>query len=258
MKNNYYNKNFNIILYVAIIMMASYFVSNYTKKQEQKQVLIVGVSPTPTAEKPAEMTPTPFSGEKVSATNSVERIRADFNLSGSDMADMTGSSAELLTKEDFVKYAKYYKKTNDGNLNCSPDTCLTGIFFIGGTDAYTQTRFVYDTGTNLLKYAAMEIFLEYGTNSAPLLDNYATAASTLIGRIFDNPAYYDTPDKTRIKSLAMNFFSSYIPAHPKIPAVYTYKLAGYYLTFVMGADEFVTIISFDAVPEAYVIENTTD
>ncbi len=258
MKINYYGKNFNIILYVVLIMMASYYLSNYTEKQEQKQAQIVSASPSPTEVSTSEITPTFVLTEKVSATQKVERIRADFVLAGSDVIDMTAGSVDLLKKEDFAMHAKYFTKTDDENFNCSPNTCLTGVYFIKGTDAYTQSRFVYDENTNLLKYAAAEIFLEYGTHSASILDDLAADASHLIGRIFGHPDYYDTPDKARVKSLAMNFFSSYIPEHPKIPAICTYKLSGYYLTFAMGVDEFVTIISFDSPPEAYVIENTTD
>ncbi|MBQ6520205.1 MAG: hypothetical protein IJI14_15935 [Anaerolineaceae bacterium] len=239
------------ILYVLILIAVCFLLSVKVEKDKSKNEIIAVTATMPLINITDEPKPT-LSPNKTNVPK--ESVKHKYSLRLIQPEDIRNRNSKTLLRSDFANNAKFYTKPN--LVNCWDNVCTPGILSLNDK-INSQTFYFYDS-TDKLIYASIEVWFDENNARTADLDIFANAASVLPGQIFENRDYIDTVDKNIIKSLALNFFSSYIPEHLKIPAIYIYQTNGYYVTFIMDADVFAAIISFDRPLFDYVIKNSTD
>lgn len=146
-------------------------------------------------------------------------------------------------------------REEDGLYDCF----VYGTGPIGDMDAYAKYVFRYDPASGEAVSFIQEQHIGAGVDlSENSLSVYAAATGYLLDAVFSDTGISTDIDRRKIEELSLYFFSSYIPAHPVIPAVIHFRMPAYILTFVMDSDVFITLISPDGIPEEYRVEIETD
>lgn len=234
--------NLNIILFVVILAMLSVVVS---EKMMNKQNDIKTEFPTPVIISPTVqiLSSTPTNTPILDTDyHGVDNEIFKYTLNPNEIYDIRGEnrSVGLLETDAFSKYARYYREMQDKN-HCVKGACFFDEKILSDGKTSSVMHITYND-SGIFETGAAD-FVFYGDTTPRILDELADKSADLINFIFSNEGFSTDKDYKLIKSLALNFFSNYIPENPVIPAVNMFRFPGYYLTFIMGKNTFSVVIS---------------
>ena len=252
-----------ILLYTgAVILFCLLIVSIRSAKDKvQKSLPDTYVIPAVTSTVPE--TGTLNTAEPYTAHKPEVNVRHKYSFTAVE-AEKVECGAGMLSIEE-IRSSRYYRRP-DGSAehvfreeNGVYDCFVYGAGSVGGMDAYAKYVFRYDPALGKAVSFIQEQHIGTGVDlSESSLSLYAAATGYLLDAVFSGTGINTDNDRRKIEELALYFFSSYIPAHPVIPAVIHFRMPAYMLTFVMDSDVFITLISPDRIPGEYRVENEMD
>lgn len=259
MKNSW--NHFAIVLYLGGIILLCLFAAG-RQKEEQEYAW----------QRPAAAVETPVSTPVVSwqeetVYGAVHMPKPDiahrYVLDGSPVEPAAGADGMLKTRE--IAESRYYNAPSGEydrvfhKENGIYDRYIYGTGTVGDLDTCAEYIFRYDRRTGKAASFVQEQHLPQGGElSTALTALYAANTGNLLNAVFADTDVSLSADKRKIEELALYFFTSYIPAHPVVPAVIHFRLPAYILSFIMDTDVFITMISPEKLPSEYISENGTD
>ena len=246
-------KSFNTLVLVIAIALLSLIVTTNKDRIAQtiEKIMPVSTIPAPAAE------PTTTAAVSVSVpveepngreTDASER----YTLKDTEVIVLDNENyRDLLRYSDFSSKAHYFRFPSEENI-CGLDECVLFKWAIKDSEIYSSTWFEYKGSGKTLSKASVDIEIYDDEVSPSDIDLIADEVSKIFLYTFNDKNYENIKDRNILKSLAMNFLSSYVPDHRSIPSSLIYRLPGYYVTFLMGHRTFSMSISFTQ-PEEHTI-----